>query len=96
MKDFLTNIPIDKIKSTLSDRISQIDPNKINNVTGFYKIIEIFSQLPAEQQEELIAIAEFLVEQKDLDRRDKQEWEEWKEVRKTYRKLLIEIKNNQI
>lgn len=95
MKEFFSNIPkMDKLKSTISDRISQIDPNKISNVSGFYKIVESFSQLSPEQQEELIAIAEFLLTQKDLNKRDKQAWEEWRDVRKLYRDLLIEIKTN--
>ena len=94
MKDFLSNIPIDKIKSTISDRISKIDTDKINNVSGFYKIVESFAQLSPEQQEELIAIAEFLVAQQNLNKRDKRSWEEWRDVRKLYRDLLIEIKTN--
>ena len=95
MKEFFSNIPkMDKLKSTISDRISKIDPNKISNVSGFYKIVESFSQLSPEQQEELIAIAEFLWTQKDLNKRDKQAWEEWRDVRKLYRDLLIEIKTN--
>ena len=95
MKDFFSNIPkMDKLKSTIGDRISKIDPNKISNVSGFYKIVESFSQLSPEQQEELIAIAEFLLTQKDLNKRDKQAWEEWRDVRKLYRDLLIEIKTN--
>ena len=93
MKDFFSSVPkIERIKSSLGDRISKIDPNQITNVSGFYKIIESFSQLSPERQEELLAIAEFLIEQKDLDKRDKQEWEEWRNVRKLYRELLIEIK----
>ena len=95
MKEFFSNIPkMDKLKATISDRISQIDPNKISNVSGFYKIVESFSQLSPEQQEELIAIAEFLLTQKDLNKRDKQAWEEWRDVRKLYRDLLREIKTN--
>lgn len=93
MKDFFDRIPkMDRLKSTLGDRISKIDPNKISNVSGFYQIVENFSQLSPERQQELIAIAEFLIKQENLNKRDKQKWEQWREVRKLYRDLLIEIK----
>lgn len=97
MKDFFSNIPkIDKIKSNLGDRLAKIDPNKIGNVSEYYQIVEKFSQLSPGRQQELIAIAEFLIEQQNLNKRDQQEWEEWREVRKLYRDLLIKIKSDRL
>ncbi|MGF1487014.1 MAG: hypothetical protein ACFBSE_07870 [Prochloraceae cyanobacterium] len=94
MKDFFSGIPqIDKIKSTIGDRISKIDSDRISNVSAFYPLIDNFAKLSPEQQQELIAIAKFLAQQKDLNKRDIKEWEKWRDVRKIYRDLLIKINN---
>ncbi len=82
MKDFLSGI---------NNQIRGID--KITNVSAFYKIVEILSQLSSEEQDQLITIADFLLHNQGLERRDAKEWERLEVARKLYQDLLKEIKS---
>ncbi len=84
MKDFLSGI---------NNQIRGID--KITNVSAFYKIVEILSQLSLEQQDELISIADFLLHNQGLERRDAKEWERLEVARKLYQDLLKEIESRE-